>query len=136
MAQSTFALRFGFARWLKHLEAGEAPSHAEIGRAVERTGQAVSGWSAAPDPPPDWKVHEPLAAYLGVAEGWLVKNRGEPPHPELWPIWTKHRRATPPAVEVVPGPQKPEPGVQSYLTEQEKKTAAKKGGRNGGTKAG
>jgi hypothetical protein len=92
VAPSTFAERFGFARWLRFLATGEASSFAEIGRAVDRTGQAVSAWSSAGDAPTDWRVHEPLAAFLSVEDAWLVKNAGEPPRADLWAVWIAARR--------------------------------------------
>lgn len=95
MTSPSFAERLGYARWLRHLLTGEAPSHAEIGREVHRTGQAVSGWSAAAEPPSDWKVHAPLAAYLGMEEKWLIRNEGPPPRPELWREWLVARRLDP-----------------------------------------
>jgi hypothetical protein len=87
VATSRFGQRFGYARWLKHLVDGTAPTHAEIGRAVGRTGPAVGAWLAESEPPSDWKVHAPLAGFLGVDEGWLVKQEGKPPRPELWREW-------------------------------------------------
>lgn len=87
MAHSTFAERLGYGRWLRHLIEGEAPSHAEVGRAVDRTGQAVSGWALLEAPPSDYRVHAPLAEYLGVEERWLIRNEGPPPRPVLWREW-------------------------------------------------
>lgn len=92
VAHSSFAERFGFARWLAHLVTGDAPGWAEIGRSVERTGQAVSGWALLPTAPRDYLVHAPLAECLGVAEAWLVRNDGTPPRAELWEVWVRERR--------------------------------------------
>src|SRR5690349_9575018 len=91
VAHSAWPVRFGYARWLRHLETGEAPSFADIGREVERTGQAVSSWAKADAPPTDFRVHAPLAGYLGVPERWLIQDVGEPPRPELWGAWTAAR---------------------------------------------
>ncbi len=49
-------------------------------------------WETLAEPPTDWRVHAPLAAYLGVDERWLVRDEGEPPRPELWAAWIKERR--------------------------------------------
>lgn len=97
LAHSTFALRFGYAVWLLHLKRGDAPGFAEIGRAVTRTGQAVSAWAVAEEAPVDYRVHGPLAAFLSVEEGWLVKNVGDPPRPDLWKAWTEARALADPA---------------------------------------
>lgn len=93
MAESNFALRLGYAGWLLHLKRGEAPGFAEIGRAVTRTGQAVSAWAGADEAPTDYRVHRPLAAFLQVEEGWLIRGEGEPPRPELWKAWTVARQS-------------------------------------------
>jgi hypothetical protein len=88
---SGFGSRFGYARWLYHLRAGAAPTHAEIAREVNRTGPAVSAWGDADEAPVDYRVHAPLAEFLEVDEAWLVKNVGEPPRPELWQAWRAAR---------------------------------------------
>jgi hypothetical protein len=85
--QSTFAVRLGYARWLRHLLAGEAPGNAEIARAVKHTGQWLTRWAASAEPPTDFRVHEPIAAFLGVSERWLFRGTGEAPRPELWDAW-------------------------------------------------
>lgn len=90
---SGFGSRLGYARWLLHLRTGAAPSHAEIGREVGRTGPAVSGWMEDEAAPVDYRVHGPLADFLGVAEEWLIKNAGSPPRPALWKEWLAAREA-------------------------------------------
>lgn len=92
VALSRFAERFGYSRWLYHLIHGVAPAHSEIGRAVSRTGPAVYGWMDMDEPPNDYRVHAPLAEFLGVSEEWLIKNQGEPPRPDLWKAWIAERR--------------------------------------------
>jgi hypothetical protein len=89
---SRFSLRIGYAGWLLHLRRGEPVGFAEIGRAVGRTGQAVSGWFRAPHPPVDYRVHAALAGFLGVDADWLVRDAGDPPRPELWAAWTATRK--------------------------------------------
>lgn len=88
---STFAERLAYARWIRHLSSGAAATNAEIGRAVKRTGQAITGWSVREAPPPDYlnnkPLHSPLAAFLGVDERWLISGEGDPPEPELWKQW-------------------------------------------------
>lgn len=97
--RTPFRHRFGYAVWLKHLEEGEPPGYAEIGRAVVTTekpdgytGQGVSTWARSDRPPRDFETHAPLAAALGVAEDWLIKEEGEPPRGELWETWNRARR--------------------------------------------
>jgi hypothetical protein len=95
VAPPRFGERLGYARWLYHLVTGAAPSHAEIGREVGRTGPAVGAWMEEQEPPSDYRVHAPLAAFLGVEEGWLIRDAGEPPRAELWAAWTAERRRAP-----------------------------------------
>lgn len=95
MSRSSFAERFGYGIWLRHLVTGAAPSFAEIGREVDRTGPAVSGWTRTEEPPSDFRVHAPLAAFLGLEERWLVHNEGSPPREELWKAWVTERRRAP-----------------------------------------
>lgn len=95
--ESKFHERFGYARWIRHLVTGEAPSFAMIAKALPgekgepMTGQAVSGWKRRTEPPTNWKLHAPLAAALGVDEDWLIKDEGEPPHSALWAAWLEAR---------------------------------------------
>lgn len=94
--EPSFSSRFGYARWLKHLREGQAPTHAAIGDAIGgRTGQGVAKMGKAEKPPKDWEIHTPLATFLGVDELWLIRNVGEPPEPELWKVWLRYRRADP-----------------------------------------
>jgi hypothetical protein len=99
----TFGLRLGFARWLRHLVEGEAPGHADIGRAVGVTGPAVSLWMGQ-DKAPKWDYHRALADYLGVDKDWLIEGIGEPPHKQLWRLWIARREG----IEQAP-PAEPEP---------------------------
>jgi transcriptional regulator with XRE-family HTH domain len=84
-------LRLGYLRWLFHLLLGEAPSHAEIGKAVGVTGQAVSGWMKRETAPTDYDSVKALVAYFGADERWLVKGEGEPSRPDLWSVWLRAR---------------------------------------------
>lgn len=92
--EQSFGTRLGYLRWLRHLLTGEAPGHAEIGRAVGLTGQAIMGWAARDEPPDNWRHHEPLAAFFGVDDTWLIRGQGNPPRPELWRAWLEARGAT------------------------------------------
>lgn len=92
MAHSTFADRFGYVRWIAHLRTGESPGFAAIAKAIGRTGPAVGAWTEAIDPPPDYRIHEPLARYFDCSERWLIREEGEPPRPALWPVWLKDRK--------------------------------------------
>jgi hypothetical protein len=107
---SHFGVRFGYARWLYHLRTGSSPGHAEIGREIGRTGPAVSGWMDAADAPIDWRVHTPLAEFLGIDESWLVRGQGDTPRPELWEAWLAARRQ---AQKADAGRFKPAPGSSS-----------------------
>jgi hypothetical protein len=91
----SFGDRFGYLLWLKHLADGEAPSYRDVGKAVERSGEAVGAWRVREDAPPDYRVHEPLAGFFGAAQEWVVTGKGEPPEPELWKFWIRYRRAQP-----------------------------------------
>lgn len=98
MARSAFSERFGFAMWLRHLIRGEAPSYAEIGRAVAKSGdkamsgQAVGAWAHREAAPKNYELHKPLATFFDVPKDWLVDDDGEPPRPELWDVWIAQRR--------------------------------------------
>lgn len=93
VADSTFAERLAFARVLMHFRTGEAPTNADIGRAVDRTGQWVTKWAESDTPPRDYEVHAPLAKYLAVPETWLIRDDGLPPREDLWADWLAERRA-------------------------------------------
>lgn len=91
-AKSRFGDRFGYVRWLKHLERGEALDHADIGRAIGRTGPAVSAWQGMREPPaakPDFYTQ--VADYFGVSREWLFEDKDGPPHPDLWKAWIAAR---------------------------------------------
>jgi hypothetical protein len=113
---SGFGSRFGYARWLYHLRHAAAPTHAEIARAVNRTGPAVSAWAEVDEAPVDYRVHEPLADFLEVDEAWLVKNVGDPPRADLWEAWRSARAIKQPPEALRRAGQAPT-----------SKTAAKKG---------
>jgi hypothetical protein len=107
VARSEFAERFGFAMWLRHLITGEAPSYAEIGRAVTKpgekalTGQAVGAWAEREKAPRNWELHKPLATFFAVDKDWLVDDDGDPPRPELWEVWIAERRHQAPTISAV-----------------------------------
>jgi hypothetical protein len=89
-----FGGRFNYLRWLRFLRSGEAPSFAAIGLAIGRTGAAVSAWVRMAEAPTDYRIHRPLTDYFELKDGaWLIEGRGEPPMPELWPVWERARRA-------------------------------------------
>lgn len=92
MEPTSFSVRLGYLRWLQHLLSGEAPGHAEIGRAVGVTGQAVMKWMEREDPPVNFRMHAPLASFFDADEKWLIRGEGEPQRPDLWAEWTKARR--------------------------------------------
>ena len=122
VAPSTFAERFGYARWLRHLASGESPGFAEIGRAVERTGVAVSAWRDAVELPPDWRVHEPLSSFFGVDERWLIRDQGEAPRPDLWEVWIAARHGMD---QMRPGAFMPDPRLDRKLTREEEERAVR-----------
>lgn len=96
MEQSTFGIRLGYLRWLRHLIDGAAPAWADIGRAINYTGEGVSKWQVNETPPVDYTVHRPLAAFFDLKDDrWLIHNEGDPPQPDLWKIWLRYRRADP-----------------------------------------
>jgi len=90
---SRFSDRLGFARWIYHLKRGESPSKSEIARAVDRTGPAVLAWMDLDEAPTDYRVHEPLADFFGVDKEWIISEKGDPPHKELWDAWMAERRS-------------------------------------------
>lgn len=93
MADSTFAERLAYARWLYPLVVGaKSPGNAEIGRHVGRKGQTLTNWMAQADPPPFHDVRKPLAQLLHVEETWLFDNSSEPPRPDLWQDWIARHR--------------------------------------------
>lgn len=93
VAPSTFAERFGFAAWLYHLRHGKAPTYAAIAEAAGRTGVAVSGWKVSEGPPPDYRVHAPVAQFFEIDERWLIRGEGSPPESDLWALWIHERRS-------------------------------------------
>lgn len=82
-----------YALLLHYWREGAELTQSAIAKAVGMTQPGVQPWYERTDPPKDWTVHKPLAAVLGVPEGWLIKNDGDPPRPELWAPWFKERRA-------------------------------------------
>lgn len=94
MIEETFGARFGYLRWLRFLRDGDAASWAEIGRAIGRTGQAISAWGSMREVPTDYRLHRPLLDYFELKDGeWLIEGRGNPPMPDLWSVWLQARRA-------------------------------------------
>lgn len=88
----------GYMLWLRHLERGEIPGFAEIGRDVGEaigsaalTGQAVSGWLRRDEAPDSYRNNKALAAVLGADEVWLIDGNGDAPRPELWAVWAEAR---------------------------------------------
>lgn len=95
IVETTFAERFAYACLIRHYRAGKAPTNAEIGRAVQRTGQWVLKWSEATEAPTDYRVHAPLAEYLGVDRQWLIEGKGPAPEPGFWAGWLElHRKGS------------------------------------------
>lgn len=93
MAHSTFGQRLGYAFWLYHLKHGRVPTKKALATAVDRTGPVIAPWLGAAEPPPDWKVHEPLARFFDVPQEWLIQERGQPPLQPFWDAWIGARRA-------------------------------------------
>jgi transcriptional regulator with XRE-family HTH domain len=91
----SFAERFAYLRFLKHLELGKAPTWKEIGDAVGVTGEAVQGWVAKNQPPRDYKTVAELLRYFGgpelLEQGWLMEGVGVAPDPEMWVRWRSAR---------------------------------------------
>lgn len=131
MAHTKFYERFGYARWLYHLDTGAAPAHAEIAREIGRTGPAVSGWMDDENPPTDYRVHQPLADFLGVDAKWLISDVGEAPRPQLWAVWLKARRSERATPTLDRLQKDPETSVRDYLKSAKKPTAKKANGGRG-----
>lgn len=115
MPETTFAERLAYARALRHIRTGEAPSDAEIGKAVDRVPQWVTKWKQSETPPKDYRVHAPLAEFLEVPVEWLRDGSGDPPEPDVWALWVAARReiATQRVAEPTPEPY---PRLQQPLT--------------------
>lgn len=92
MELSTFGVRFGYLRWLKHLKDGEPPSLNAIGEAVGRHGVTVGEWRDKERFPNVRGLDAELSRYFGAPPAWIADGEGEPPQPELWKIWVKLRR--------------------------------------------
>lgn len=100
MARNGFGLRLGYLFWLAHLEEGQPPAYAAVGRAIGEatgadkalTGQAVGGWLDRDEATDSRKNNRALAEHFDVSESWLVDGDGDPPHPALWAEWSKARR--------------------------------------------
>ncbi len=98
MARSGFSVRLGYMLWLRHLERGEIPGFAELGREVGEaagtaalSGQAVSGWLKRDEAPDGYRNNKALASVLSVNEKWLIDGEGDSPRPELWGAWLRAR---------------------------------------------
>lgn len=99
VAHSKFWERLAYARFRYSAYHGHEPGNAEIGRAVDRSGQAISAWDGRDLPPPDYidgkPLHQPLADFLEVPKTWLIGGDGDPPDGDLWKYWQAlraHRR--------------------------------------------
>lgn len=96
VAQSFFGVRFNYLRWRRFLETGEAPTFADIGRAVGRTGPAVGAWVHMQGAPTDYRLHGPLLEFFELeSDAWLIKDQGEAPDPELYRVWLQHQGVVP-----------------------------------------
>lgn len=113
MARSGFDIRFGYLRWLYHLQTAKPLDFAELARelrgpaeAPTLSGQTISGWAKRSKATDSRKHMRALATYFAVAEDWLIDGHGEPPRPELWRVWEAARsRPVPvmaPKLEPVP----------------------------------
>lgn len=91
MKLAGFAERLAYARILVHFRLGRCITNTAIGAAVDRTQPWVTKWAKSSKPPKDFQVHEPLAAFLGVDEMWLIRGQGEPPERDLWDRWVSSR---------------------------------------------
>lgn len=90
--ENSFAERLAYACWLFFGLHGSEPSQTEMAARVKRAQPTVREWFAREKPPIDWEVHAPLADYLGVPEGWLIRNVQPPPEPLLWAWWLGRKR--------------------------------------------
>ncbi len=126
MERSTFADRFGYARWLAHLRTGKSPSFADIGQEIGRTGPAVGAWTDAIEPPPDYRIHGPLARYFDLPEMWLIRNEGDPPRPELWKEWMAARAADIPQLTLSSADDDSEPELAPTKTGVRRRRPKKK----------
>lgn len=73
--------------------------------------------------PTDYRLHRPLLDYFELKDGdWLIEGNGDPPQPELWPIWERARK-----VDIKPARATQ---VISRSNAAAKKSAAKKHSRS------
>lgn len=91
-----FGNRLAYLLWLRHLEDGQCPGNAEIGREVGVTGPAVTGWLKRDDAPDQWKrsVEKKLLEFFGITDraAWFLEGNGEPPRVDLWVVWSEARQ--------------------------------------------
>lgn len=95
MSAPSFTDRLAYARFLVYFRTGEAPSNAALAKAAGRTGPWVTQIEDKPDPPADYRVHRPMAEFLGVPERWLIHGEGSPPEPEMFARWWAQRTGRP-----------------------------------------
>jgi hypothetical protein len=128
--EGSFAERLAYAGWLFYGLTGEAPSQTTLAEQVGRAQPTVREWFDRDEPPSDYRVHSPLAAYYGVPESWLVRNVGPAPEPVLWDWWMGKRHPMKNGGHVPPMHY---PGTVA-LTEQQlrEETGPKKRAANGG----
>lgn len=99
LAESSFRERLAYARWLRTLRTGEAPTNVDLARAAGRSSAWATGIVSADRPPDSREVGRGLSDYLGVPELWLMDGRGAVPEPELWVRWQKERgKKAPPVI--------------------------------------
>lgn len=127
---TTFADRLAYARFLMHMRTGEAPSNAAVARAVGRANAWVTEIARRREAPTDYRVHRPMAEFLGVPEAWLVRAEGSVPEPELWKRWQAARAASSEGTQAAP-PSGAKPGavgtpVSSASLAAKKRAGAKK----------
>lgn len=88
----TFAERFAYVRWLFYGRTGREPLQSELAERVDRSQPTVGEWYVREQPPSDYRVHGPMADYLGADREWLIDGAGKPPEPVLWRWWYAQRR--------------------------------------------
>lgn len=124
-----FAHRLAYLRWLQNRGRVKPLTDAEVAAWLGVGLKWLGKWKTkreAPEGRTEARAVERALATIDVTIDWLYDGEGAPPEPSQWAEWL---RRVP--IEVVPA-TRPRRGAQEHLA----KTAVKKRGRNGGSKAG
>ena len=92
MADSGFAERLAYVRWLRDRGRLKPETDGELATATGVTAGWIAKWKGREDSPNDRRMSGQFVSGLGVDGGWLLDGAGTPPEPELWQAWSSVAR--------------------------------------------